>query len=82
VDLSLHHHLVLPLAVPLARGDRGDVWCRALDPVLEVVTTDRPRVKTSGVQHMVEPKEAHICLHAYVHLIEMHEDHHQGDRVW
>jgi hypothetical protein len=68
--------------IPLVGGDSGDVWHMALDPVLEVLVADGPRITPSVAQHMVEPEEAHRWPHAYVHLAQMHEDLHQGDGVW
>jgi hypothetical protein len=82
MDLPLHHHPVLPPTVPLARGDGGNVLCRALDPVLDVVAIDAPCMTTDRAQHVIEPKEAHRWPHTYIHLTEMHEDRHQGDGVW
>jgi hypothetical protein len=81
VDLPLHHHPVLPLVVPLAEANSDDVRCRALDPVLEVVAADGPQITPDGAQHMVEPEEVDGWPHAYIHLIEIHEDRHQGDGV-
>jgi hypothetical protein len=41
MGVSLHNHPIIPLAVPLAGGEGGDIHSWTLAPVLEVVGTVR-----------------------------------------
>jgi hypothetical protein len=44
VDFYLHNHLIIPPAVPLVRGEGGDVHIWTLGPVLKVVAADGGRL--------------------------------------
>jgi hypothetical protein len=78
---SLHHHLVISLAIRLAGAEGGDVRSGTLGSILEVVATDGSHPSPGVAQHVKETKQVHRWPHTYVHLTEVHKDHHQCDGV-
>jgi hypothetical protein len=81
VGVSLHNHPVLPLVVPLAGGERGDVRNRRLAPALEVLGSQVVWAPPGGSQREEEPKQTHRWPHAHVHFTEVDEDRHQHEGV-
>jgi hypothetical protein len=75
MDFLLHSHPIIPPAVPLARGEGGDVHSWTLGPVLEVVVTDEGRPFSGRAHNVEEPEQVHRRPHAHIHLTEVDEDH-------